>query len=344
MTLTVTQNTTQNNLTITQSNVVVKLQPVINASAQKVETDPIFQASEASLFVAGDKANLDNQSGVNTGDETTLSIQTKRPLKTVNGKSLEGSGNIVVGSSVTKTSDLTNDGSDATSTYVEADELGAVAFSNDYNDLDNKPPTFPPSSHTHVEADITDLDKYTQSETNNLLGNKLDKVSTAGVERAYIVNADGSQGTKATSEFKDVLEFANLAAFPATGESGKIYVALDTNFTYRWSGSVYVQIGGSIKSRITNTSVSGNYVLNHSLASDWKLTLTGATTLSEINLPTGGDTIEFTLKIFGNFALTVPAYWTVTGDSYSTPLWNFYAIQIHKGDSPQEATAFLTNL
>jgi hypothetical protein len=31
--------------------------------------------------------------------------------------------------------------------------------------------------------------------------NKLDKVITAGVERAYIINADGSQGTKATSEF-----------------------------------------------------------------------------------------------------------------------------------------------
>jgi hypothetical protein len=43
----------------------------------------------------------------------------------------------------------------------------------------------------------------------------------------------------------DVLEFANLAAFPATGESGKIYVALDTNLQYRWSGSAYVQIGGS---------------------------------------------------------------------------------------------------
>lgn len=40
----------------------------------------------------------------------------------------------------------------------------------------------------------------------------------------------------------DVLEFANLAAFPATGETGKIYVALDTNKTYRWSGSVYVLI------------------------------------------------------------------------------------------------------
>ena len=37
-----------------------------------------------------------NNTGVNTGDETTLSIQTKRPLKTVNGNSLEGVGNILI--------------------------------------------------------------------------------------------------------------------------------------------------------------------------------------------------------------------------------------------------------
>ena len=44
----------------------------------------------------------------------------------------------------------------------------------------------------------------------------------------------------------DVLEYANLAAFPATGESGKIYVALDTNKTYRWSGSAYVEIANAL--------------------------------------------------------------------------------------------------
>lgn len=77
---------------------------------------------------------------------------------------------------------------------------------------------------------------------------KLDKVTTSSVERTYTINADGSQSTKATSDFKDVLEFANLAAFPATGESGKIYVSLDTNLQYRWAGSAYVQIGsGGVK-------------------------------------------------------------------------------------------------
>jgi len=43
----------------------------------------------------------------------------------------------------------------------------------------------------------------------------------------------------------DVLEYDNLAGFPATGETAKIYVALDSNKTYRWSGSAYVEISPS---------------------------------------------------------------------------------------------------
>ncbi|NBQ97400.1 MAG: hypothetical protein EBT26_05295 [Microbacteriaceae bacterium] len=40
----------------------------------------------------------------------------------------------------------------------------------------------------------------------------------------------------------DVLEYNNYAALPATGESGKIYITLNNNKVYRWSGSVYVEI------------------------------------------------------------------------------------------------------
>jgi hypothetical protein len=43
----------------------------------------------------------------------------------------------------------------------------------------------------------------------------------------------------------DVLEYANLAGFPGTGESGKIYIAIDTGWEYRWSGSAYVRIVAS---------------------------------------------------------------------------------------------------
>ena len=40
----------------------------------------------------------------------------------------------------------------------------------------------------------------------------------------------------------DVLEFNSLSVFPVEGEDGKIYVAKDTGFTYRWSGSQYIRL------------------------------------------------------------------------------------------------------
>jgi hypothetical protein len=43
----------------------------------------------------------------------------------------------------------------------------------------------------------------------------------------------------------DVVEAANYEALPATGETGKIYVTLDINKTFRWSGSAYVEIAAS---------------------------------------------------------------------------------------------------
>ena len=43
-----------------------------------------------------------------------------------------------------------------------------------------------------------------------------------------------------------VLEVDNYEALPDTGESGKIYVTKDTNKSYRWSGSAYVEISKSI--------------------------------------------------------------------------------------------------
>jgi hypothetical protein len=51
--------------------------------------------------------------------------------------------------------------------------------------------------------------------------------------------------TQLPSYVDDVLEFANLAGFPATGETGKIYIAINTNKSYRWTGSVYVEIQAS---------------------------------------------------------------------------------------------------
>ena len=40
----------------------------------------------------------------------------------------------------------------------------------------------------------------------------------------------------------DVLEFSAFSSFPTVGEKGKIYVALDGNLIYRWSGTQYISV------------------------------------------------------------------------------------------------------
>ena len=46
--------------------------------------------------------------------------------------------------------------------------------------------------------------------------------------------------------FDNIEEYDTLKSFPAKGEEGKIYVAKDTNLTYRWTGTQYVEISPSI--------------------------------------------------------------------------------------------------
>ena len=57
----------------------------------------------------------------------------------------------------------------------------------------------------------------------------------------------------------DVLEYDTMSAFPATGESSKIYVAKDTNLVYRWSGTQYVEISPSpvLDDTVTEESQNG---------------------------------------------------------------------------------------
>lgn len=57
----------------------------------------------------------------------------------------------------------------------------------------------------------------------------------------------------------DVLEYSTKAQFPQTGETGKIYVAKDTNLTYRWTGTQYLEISQSLALGETpSTAYSGD--------------------------------------------------------------------------------------
>lgn len=72
----------------------------------------------------------------------------------------------------------------------------------------------------------------------------------------------------------DVLEFANLAAFPGPGETGKIYIAQDTGYQYRWSGAQYIDISGKVDSvdgQTGSIDLSGDYLGINAKAADSNL-------------------------------------------------------------------------
>jgi hypothetical protein len=80
-----------------------------------------------------------------------------------------------------------------------------------------------------------------------------------------------------------VVNYANLAAFPASGSLKTIYIAEDTNKTYRWTGSVYVEISATAASTwgaITGTLSSQTDLqtaLNGKVPTSRTLTINGTT-------------------------------------------------------------------
>ena len=98
-------------------------------------------------------------------------------------------------------------------------------------------------------SSLTSLSTST-STTAVSLSTGLSAVNSAVASLSTIVatKADLVSGTVPASQLPsfvdDVLEFPNLASFPVTGEAGKIYTDTTTNFTYRWSGTQYVRLGG----------------------------------------------------------------------------------------------------
>lgn len=72
----------------------------------------------------------------------------------------------------------------------------------------------------------------------------------APIAHTHADKADLVGGTVPASQLPsyvdDVLEYANFAGLPVAGETGKIYVTLDTNLTYRWSGTQYTEISVSL--------------------------------------------------------------------------------------------------
>jgi hypothetical protein len=89
------------------------------------------------------------------------------------------------------------------------------------------------------------------------VGASPDVSGVTGLSAALAGKADLVDGKVPASQLPsyvdDVLEFASQLVFPDPGETGKIYLAIDTLKTYRWGGSAYAEISSS-----EVTSVAGH--------------------------------------------------------------------------------------
>jgi hypothetical protein len=121
----------------------------------------------------------------------------------------------------------------------------------------------------------------------------------------------------------DVYEFATTANFPATGASAVIYIATDTGKTYRWAGSVYMELGqiggagGALSASVTipglgDASYSSVALLLHgdgnltdSSANNVTITANGSATYSSAQTKWGSGSLYFPGA--ANDYLSVPA-------------------------------------
>lgn len=137
---------------------------------------------------------------------------------------------------------MSNTKTEITNAYTKADEK-----------LSDKIDSVANSQSEQLQAHISDTGnphEVTKSQVG--LGNV---TNDAQVKRSEMGAANGvaqlgDDGKVPSSQLPsyvdDVLEYDNLTSFPQTGESGKIYVSKDTNLTYRWTGSTYVEISQSL--------------------------------------------------------------------------------------------------
>jgi hypothetical protein len=114
---------------------------------------------------------------------------------------------------------------------------------------------------THSISEVSGLQAALDSKQASLGFTPLNANLKGAVNGVAELDATGKvPASQLPSYVDDVLEYDNQAGFPSTGETGKIYVAKNTNKTYRWSGSSYVEISASLALGTTSsTAFRGDY-------------------------------------------------------------------------------------
>ena len=200
-------------------------------------------------------------------------------------------GTIVIGSnSITPLTSHQSLSGYAHQVVVNGDAFEAVNSTIELPDY----PTTLPASDVYAWAKAATKPTYTATEVG--LGNvtndaQVKRTEMGAASGVATLGTDGKiPASQLPSYVDDVLEYASLSAFPATGESGKIYVALDTNKTYRWSGTTYTEISPSIViGTTTGTAFDGSSGYAHVTDGDIHVTAALKTAWSaKYDLPSGG--------------------------------------------------------
>lgn len=160
---------------------------------------------------------------------------------------------------------------------------------------------------------------------NDRLGYTAENAANKGIAGGY-ASLDGAglvPATQLPSYVDDVLEFANLAAFPVTGETGKIYVAVDTSKTYRWSGSTYVEISASPGSTDAVPEGSTNLYFTtararQSISASGSLSYDNSTGVVSYTTPNTDGIAEGTTNLYHTTARARGAVSAGTGISYNS--------------------------
>ena len=114
-------------------------------------------------------------------------------------------------------------------------DLKTVAFTGKYSDLDGRPASLPANGGNADTVDGKHASDFLPTSARGAVSGVASLDESGRVPAAQL-----------PSYVDDVLEYATVSAFPAQGEAGKIYVATQTNLTYRWSGTGYVEISPSL--------------------------------------------------------------------------------------------------
>ena len=131
---------------------------------------------------------------------------------------------------------------------IETVKVNSSALTPDINKaIDIKVPTV--LSELTDDVGFVDRSNF-ENEIENVrteMASKLDASLKGTANGVAELDANGKVLTSQLPSFvDDVIEAENYAVLPNEGETGKIYVTLDDNKTYRWSGSAYVEISASL--------------------------------------------------------------------------------------------------